>query len=72
MKVKKTYRLEPVVVERIQILKEYYSKQGFDLSDSQIIHKAISNLMDFPVGTGVFTSHPSGGKSYRNFKKEGE
>lgn len=49
-KIKKTYRLDELTVQRVQILKDFYSEQGFDLSDAQIIQKAVSNLMDVPVG----------------------
>lgn len=46
VKVKKTYRLNNGTVEQIQALKEFYSERGLNLSDSQIIERAVSMAMD--------------------------
>lgn len=46
LKIKKTYRLNETTIEQIQALKEYLSSKGFDLSDSQVIQKAVNSYMD--------------------------
>lgn len=42
----KTYRIDEATLEQIQSIKDFYSKQGFDLSDAAVIQKAISAFMD--------------------------
>ena len=50
IKKKKTYRLNQVTVEQIQVLREFYASEGLFLSDSQVIEKAIMLAMDIPDG----------------------
>lgn len=42
----KTYRIEEGTLEQIQALKQFFSDQGFDLSDAGVIQKAVSAYMD--------------------------
>lgn len=46
VKVKKTYRLTSLAVDQIQEIRSYYSKQGLDLTDSQVVQKAVDTLMN--------------------------
>lgn len=44
-KIKKTYRLKEITVDHIAILRGHYKTAGYDLSDANIIERAITESM---------------------------